>query len=214
MTDEELLTGRFCNEYFKDGLSLIVSSVFLLCVSVIMLCGISLWLFFSKPVPVDFKTLDDWRVVPLAPLDQPYITQPILIQWVSNVLPETFTLDFVNYEARMRHAAEYFTSDGWKQFQKAIEFYAGQNALTKAKLFVNASAAGAPFILNQGMIHGTYGWWIQMPLNLIYSSSVPGETRSLTVQALVVRVSTLNDLKGVKIDNIIVKEGSQSAGNE
>jgi hypothetical protein len=82
-------------------------------------------------------------------------------------------------------------------------------------MFASSSPQRAPFILNQGLLLGRYGWWVQMPMTIKYigNNLVPAQT--LKLQVLVVRVPTLNNLSGVGIDNIIVDKNTNNltAGN-
>jgi intracellular multiplication protein IcmL len=71
-------------------------------------------------------------------------------------------------------------------------------------MFVNAQLTGAPFILNQGLLpEGKYAWRVQIPMNVSYSN---GNTRSLIIVALVVRIPTLDNLYGVAIDDMNITE--------
>ena len=82
------------------------------------------------------------------------------------------------------------------------------------KLFVNASAGGAPTIPNQGLLNGRYAWWVQIPLTLHRVTVARHDEMALTVQALVIRVPTLNNLSGIVIDNLVVQAVGQKQGQE
>ncbi|EKD72306.1 MAG: IcmL protein [uncultured bacterium] len=207
MAEEELQLIRLRDDFYRDGFYKALSAFLVLLGAIILLISTSIYLFVSKPLPVRFATGDEFRILPLVPVDQPYLKQPDLIQWSSDVLPSVFTFDFVNYNQQLNTASHYFTANGWKSFLDQLKMYADYNNIVSSKLFINANAAGAPFILNQGLIQGVYGWWIQMPINLGYSSSVKINTVPLVIQALVVRVSTQNNLSGVGIEKIIVLKG-------
>ncbi len=88
--------------------------------------------------------------------------------------------------------------------------FANLNTLQNAKLFVSTTAAGGPVIYNRGLLNGTYGWWIRMPLIVSYNGgNAPGGLQ-LMVQVLVIRVSTLNNLNGVAIQNIIITKNTNN----
>lgn len=212
MTNEEVLLGEFRDHFYRDGFALLVSSFAILLISVSIVLGLSLWTFFNKPKPQFFMTDDSWRVVPSVPVNEAYISTPALLQWVSDVLPGSLTVDFVNWQSEVAGQEQHFTPDGWKKYQQILQVYASESSVEKYRLFVSAVARGAPVIVNQGLYQGSYGWWIQMPVDLSYSSSVKGNTKSLVIQALVIRVPTLDDLRGVRINNIIVKAGEVNQG--
>jgi intracellular multiplication protein IcmL len=209
MEAEELQLVTLRDDFYRDGFYKALSAFVILLVAIFLLIATSLYLFFSKPDPVVFATGSEFRTVALVALKEPYISTPDLIQWVSETLPAVFRYDFVNYSKELDANMPYFTANGWKNFLEVLKTYADGNAITASKLFVNAVPAGAPFILNQGIPAGTdaYAWWVQMPLNLSYSSVNKGNDLPLVIQALVVRVPTLNTLVGVAIDKMIVTKG-------
>lgn len=211
MAEEELQIIRLRNDFYRDGFRKVIFALCVMGVAIGLLIATSLYLYLEKPAPIKFATDAEWRVLPPVPLDRPYLQTPDLLQWVSNVLPGLFTYNFLNYTVRYKNNAEYFTANGWKKIQDILNTFVAYNVVQNSKLFVNGSAGGAPFILNQGLLSGKYGWWVQMPINVSYSSLEGGTTLSLVLQALVIRMSTLDNLYGVAIDNIIVVSNNKQS---
>lgn len=207
MAGEEVQVVRLRNDFYRDGFYKVLLALAILIMAIVLLTLLSVYLFLFKPPPVNFKADNEWRLLPPVPLDQPYLTTPDLIQWVTEALPASFNYDFINYTSQLKDKAQYFTPNGWKKFLDQINTYANYNDIQTQKLFLNASAAGAPFVLNQGLLEGKYGWWVQMPIIIRVISIDKNYPQHLVIQALVVRVPTLNNLDGVGIDNIIVSKG-------
>lgn len=210
MAGETLEIVDLKDNFYRDGFYKALMALFVLIVAVILLIAVSIYLAITKPEPVYFTTDNDWRVLAPVPLDEPYLNTPDLLQWVSTVLPQAFSYDFVNYSSQMNANTPFFTDNGWKIFSKQLNIYANFNAVQTAKMFINAVPAGGPVILNSGLLSGTYGWWVRMPLNVSYNSAGAPTSMQLSVQALVVRISTLNNLNGVAIENIIVTKGNNN----
>ncbi|MEO8401548.1 MAG: DotI/IcmL/TraM family protein [Gammaproteobacteria bacterium] len=208
MAGEELQVIRLKDDFYRDGFYKALTAFAVLLSAIFLLIATSVYLYVTIPAPVVFSTGDEFRILPPVSVDQAYIKQPDLIQWVSNVLPSTFTLDFVNFTQELQTNSQYFTDNGWKNLLDQLKIYIDYATIVNGKLFVNGSAAGAPFILNQGILQGAYAWWIQMPINLRYSSADKISTIPIVIQALVVRVPTLNNLAGVAIDKIIITKGN------
>ncbi|HLB57302.1 MAG TPA: DotI/IcmL/TraM family protein [Gammaproteobacteria bacterium] len=204
MAGDALQVIRLRNDFYRDGFHKVLLALGMILFAIILLVATSLYLFLAKPPPVNFASDNEWRIVPAVPLNQPYLKTADLIQWVSTVLPDVFTYDFINYKNQLNANAPNFTDAGWSKLLGVLNNYEGYTAVVNAKLFVNGSAGGAPFILNQGLLSGKYGWWVQMPINLGYSSYERNYTQPITLQILVVRIPTLNNLYGVAIDNIVV----------
>lgn len=198
---DELQTIHLRKDFYKDGFRKILFIFGIFFVVIVALIATSAYLFLDKPAPVKFSTDNEWRIVKPVPLDQPYISQPDLIQWVSTVIPGLFNYDFINYKIELQKNEHYFTPEGWKRFLTFLNGYAAYSAVIRSKLFINGEPTGAPFIINQGLLERKYSWWVQIPLNINYSG---GYVQSLDLQVLVVRESTLNNLYGIVIDNIVV----------
>lgn len=213
MAEEKLQLITLRDDFYRDGFYKALAAFAILLIAIILLSAASLYLQFSKPSPVEFLTGDEYRTVAPVPVNLPYIKQPDLIQWVSEILPSVFRYDFVDYNKMLNANMQYFTENGWKNFQDLLKIYADPNSIAASKLFVNTTPGGAPIILNQGLLPGgVYGWWIQMPLNLSYSSRTAGNAIPLLVQVLVVRIPTLNNLSGIGIEKITVTK--KGGGNQ
>jgi intracellular multiplication protein IcmL len=171
----------------------------------------SFYLHLNKPAPITFPVNDNWRVLPDVPVDQSYRSVPELIQWVSEVLPNVFVYDFLNYNDQLKAANHYFTSDGWSVFLNQLNIYVNYNTVQDGKMFVNGSLSGAPVILNQGLLSGRYAWWVQVPISIDYEGGTRMLNQDLTLQVLVVRVSTLDNLAGLAIDNVIVAKKTEGS---
>jgi intracellular multiplication protein IcmL len=207
MAVEELEIIRLKNDFYKDGFYKVLIAFGLILLAILASISVSLYLFFSKPKPVVFSVDSEWRVLPPVPVDQPYVRTPDLLQWVSEVLSSAFTYDFVHYQDQLKNQARYFTDNGWKAYLGHLNEYANATTIQNSTLFISSSAGGAPFIVNQGLLQGRYSWWVQMPINLSYSG---GSLQPLTIQVLVVRVPTLNNLSGMAIDNMIITRNGRS----
>lgn len=205
---EEVQIVQLRDDFYRDSFGKVVVVIIGVVIAIALLVAMSIYFFLNKPPPVTFPVSVEWRVRAPVPLSEAYLSTPDLLQWVSEVIPKSFIYDFNNYNAQLQGASQYFTPDGWKVFLDQLNIYANYNTVTSSKLFVNASVAGAPSILNQGLISGRYAWWVQIPITLNYSGFSPLPDKTLTLQVLVVRVSTLNNLTGVGINNVIVAKGT------
>lgn len=200
---------KITDDFYRDGFYRILFIFIALLIAVAFLVTISLYLYLAKPPPVRFLTDDEWRILPPVPLSEPYLKTPDLIQWISEVLPASFTFDFVNYASQLKNLSQFYTQDGWGKLNGLQTNYVNQKTIEDNKLFANARAAGAPFILNQGLIDKSYAWWIQMPITIDYITVGKRTSQDLILQALVVRVSTLNNLFGVSIENLVLAKAAE-----
>lgn len=206
MAEEDIHVVGLRDAFYRDSFGKVVLAMVGIVVAILLLIGLSLYFYLNTPPPITFHVGDEMRVLPPVPLDKPYLSEPELLQWVADVLPKTFDYDFNHYNDQLKDAAQYFTTDGWKIFLNQLNINANYTNVQAYKLFVNGTAAGAPFILRQGVIQesGRYGWWVQMPIIISYAGYQPPPAKTVNLQVLVVRVSTLNNLNGVGINNVIL----------
>ena len=204
MAEQELQVVRLRDDFYRDGFYKVILAFLTVMAAVVLLIVVSVFLFLLKPTPVQFVVGDEWRVLPPVSVEQPYLRTPDLLQWAGTILPTLFNYDFVNYKKELDTRTQYFTPNGWMKFLDVLNGFVNYNTVVNTKLFVSVSPLGAPFVLNQGLLQGRYAWWVQMPLNLNYISMDKSNPQAIQVQALVVRVPTLNNLDGVSIDNIVV----------
>ncbi len=196
------------DDYYRDGFIKLLMIAASIIAAILFLIAVSLYLHFKKPAPTTFLTSAEWRVQPAVPLTQPYLSTPDVLQWVSDVIPKSFTYDFVNYNEQLKMASANFTNEGWKIFLNQLNIYVNYNNVQAYKLFVNSAPASAPYIINQGLLSGRYAWWVQMPINVDFVSYDKASKQNLILQILVVRVSTLNNLNGIGIENVIVTKST------
>lgn len=205
MAAEETGVIELRDSFYRDSFNKVVFVLISISAIIVVFIAVSIFIYVDKPSPITFPVENDMRVLKPVPLDQPYLSYPDLLQWVADILPNAFVLDFNHYNEELKVSSQYFTSNGWSSFLNQLNIYANYNNVQTYKLFVNGAPGAAPFVVRDGVIpeSGRYGWWVQMPVIITYSGYKPPPSVTLTLQVLVVRVSTLNNLNGVGIDNVI-----------
>jgi len=207
MADEQVVL-ELRQDFYKDGIDRVKLIVSGISAAVACLGLLMLYLYVATPKPVIFPVEQEWRVQSQVGLDQPYLSAPALLQWVNDAMRNAFIYDFSHYNEQLKKASQYFTSDGWKVFLNQLNNYANYNTVQGNKTFINGVPAGAPVILNQGVLSGRYAWWVKVPITIHYETINRFWSRDLVLQVLLVRVSTENSLSGVGIENVIVAEDS------
>jgi intracellular multiplication protein IcmL len=204
MADEGLHVIRIRNDFYRDGFGRLVLALSVIVVALIFLIMASIYIYVATPVPVNFATDAEWRILPPVPINKPYLSTANLLQWVSESFSTMFNFDFLNYENKHAEYEHYFTENGWKKYNDLLNMYIPIGSIQNSKSVVTGVADGAPFVVNQGLLSGRYAWWVQMPINVRFSGYNRNYLQSFVLQALVVRVPTLNNLSGVAIDNLVI----------
>lgn len=211
MTEEGLGVVRLEDNFYRDSFGKVIFVIFALCLSVVFLAGISLYTYMNRPPPITFRVAEEWRVLAPVPIQQPYLTDPDLLQWVSEVVPNAFNLDFLNLDSQLADVKKYFTDNGYQIFLNQLKNYADKSMVQSYKMFVHGKPTRAPVILNQGVLSGRYAWWVQIPVNIRYAGARDKPDVNLTLQVLVVRTETTNNLTGILIDNVIAEKGQEKS---
>ena len=164
MAEDELVTVILQDAFYRDSFSKFVLVIFSFCLAILLLLVLSIYLILDNPPPVTFPVAEQWRVQQPVPLDQPYIPTPELLQWTNDAVQKLFVFDFTNYNEQLAALKQYFTADGWKIYLNQLNNYANYNNVQKDRLFVSMELRGAPIILNQGLLSGKWGWWVEIPI--------------------------------------------------
>lgn len=204
MAEEETHVIELRDDFYRDSFSKLVLIIAGVGIGIFFLIVLSIYLYLDKPQPVSFPVSEEWRVQPPVPLNYPYLSVPEVLQWTADAMRRSFVYDFKNYNEQLKEAQQYFTPDGWQSFQNQLNIYASYNNVQTYKLFITGTPTSAPIKLDEGLLSGRYAWKIQLPMMLNYSGVNPPPAKALPLQIWVVRVSTLNNLIGVAIDNVQV----------
>ena len=204
MAEDELHVVELSERFYRDRFGKVIAVIAGLIIAIALLAMVSFYLHLNQPPPVTFPVDTGWRVQRDVPLTEPYHSTPEVLQWVSETLPSVFVYDFNHYNDQLQSAMHFFTSDGWTVFLNQLNIYVNYTTVQNDKMFVNGNLTGAPVIVNQGLLSGRYAWWVQVPIKIDLVGYERSLSETLTLQLLVVRVPTVNNLSGVSIDNVIV----------
>jgi hypothetical protein len=204
MAAEEMTVVELQDRFYRDSVSKLMIAYIAIVIMICSMTGILIYVYLDNPPPIFFSVDNEMRVQAAVPLDKPYLSDSDLMQWIAEVLPKALIYDFNYYDKQIDKAKQYFTNNGWTAFSNQLNIYANYNTVQANKLFVTAQITAAPYKLNSGVLEDSdkFGWWVQIPLTIKYDGYRPQPDKKVTFQVLIVRVSTLNNLVGVAIDNI------------
>ena len=191
------------NDFQRDGHRRVLLGLLISVVLNILLGSSFVYLATHPPAPQYFATTINGRITPLIPLDQPNMPPSTLLQWANSAAIAAYTYNFVNYRQELQSASEFFTPAGWNEFLNALKGSNNLSAVLDKKLVVSAVATGAPIVLDQGVINGTYTWTVQMPMLVTYQSASNNARQNIMVKMIIQRISTLNSARGIGISSFV-----------
>ncbi len=189
--------------FYQDGWRLMIVSIPLMVISILVLTvflGLSL---LRDPKPAYFA-VQNGQIVPMVPVNSPYIRPGDLNQWVARAVTESYMLDFQNFRTRLSENAKYFTPEGFEDYTNSLQKSGRMKMIQEGWFVGSAVPTDAPVIVSEGAVNGRYMWRLRMPVTVSYSSkthTVPPQKLMLTI--VVVRVDTRQNPYGVGISQIV-----------
>lgn len=192
------------NEYYRDGYRNLMK-IALIEGLVIVGLVVAFIVYINVHSERDryFATTADGRILQLAPLDQPNISNAALMSWVSQAATEVMTFGFHDYQRRLQDASRHFTRRGWESFTTALQRSRIIESVENLQQVVTATPRSAPVLLQQGLFNGRYRWIVRLPLTVTFTSGNKSTSSNLEVTITIERVPTLESPNGVGIESWI-----------
>ena len=155
-----------------------------------------------------FKVDSEWRIQAPVDIQEPYLSEGELMQWVSNAVSRFFVVDFLHMDEQLANLKGLFTDNGYQVFLNQFNNIIDRTQVITDKLFVSNEITGAPILTNEGLMSGRYAWFVQIPIKITYSGFKEAPSKLIKLTLWVVRTDTSDNLTGVAIDNVIVENGN------
>jgi intracellular multiplication protein IcmL len=153
---------------------------------VLVLVGLNVAQFLTKPEPAYFAVDDRGQVVKLVPVDQPLLSNDALTQWAAETARKAYSLNFVDNESQLGVLRDRFSPGAYSEFIAQME----QSVLPQIKsqrLIVEAISEPAVIQRSGLNTNGHFLWQVEVPVS-VTSHFGAGQSRtqryrvSLTIQ--------------------------------
>lgn len=156
--------------------------------------------------PLTFGVSDTGRIIPLVPLDQPYLGDPRIVSFAQECVGQAFSHDFRNYRRTVAEAKDCFTSSGARGFDAAIEPLLAD--IKERRMVMSVSTEPAA-IVNTAKPKGVFTWVVQTRVTIYRDGSKERMAPATYVVDLVLeRIPLEESVRGVGIAQINVRPGS------
>jgi intracellular multiplication protein IcmL len=189
------------SDFYKDNFRRMVWVLLIsLILNVILACST---IFFSHQTPRTyyFATTSDGRLIPMAPLSEPNMSDVAVTNWVSNNIPQVYALDFVHYRTQLQAMQGIFTPYGWQQFMQAFAPFLG--TIVSQQLVTSATVTNVPIVVQKGQINGVYSWQVQVPLLISTQKAGQQTTQNVVVRLIVQRINNIASQQLLGISQIV-----------
>jgi intracellular multiplication protein IcmL len=138
----------------------------------------------------------------LIPMPVPNYTDQAILSWVGSAASDILNFGFHNFNERMQESRRYFTADGWKSFEEALEKSQIGQKINEKQQVVTAAPIGAAVIVDikEDEIRGTE-WTVQIPFTVTVISGAATQAQRRILTVVIVRVAPKVNLTGLGIDN-------------
>ena len=200
------------NEFYRDNYRRVLL-LFILSIAInAILAATAFYILTHPPAPRYFATSINGRITPLVELNKANQSEASVLQWVNEAAIASYTYNFVDYRSQLQAASLFFTTNGWRNFLNSLQASRTLDAVRARKLVVSAVATQPPVVLNQGVIGGRYAWRVRMSLVSTFQNSASFTQQRYTITMLIVRVSTLNNPRGIGIEQFVVQQANETPG--
>lgn len=158
------------------------------------------WYASSAKVEVIAVT-ETGQVINPVPLNRAFVTEPRVLSFVAECLRDSFSHDFENYRMTLNRAMPCYTSEGGKEFNKAIDPTLLE---IRNKRLVSSITTEPPALVRGPMLmNGRVAWEVETVMTIYYQGArerYPTQRRAARV--LVVRVPIEENPRGIAIHAI------------
>lgn len=164
------------------------------------------WGVTRTPETRYFVAQKNGQILPLTPLNQPYLTHDQVIDFVSKCVTKTLGLNFVSWKEELSAAQPCFTQEGWRMLTNAIDADSGTlDFIVKRRFNAVATVSGAKIMKegHEGPPLNRYVWRLTVPVSMDYTSSVGHTNQNLEAVVEVVRTETYENDDGVAISRFV-----------
>ena len=177
------------NDFYKDGFRRLIWAVL---ASLILNIVLVIVVVMNKQAPPEryfFSTNGTGQLIPVYSTSQPVMTNAMVLNWVSQNVPNIYQIDFVHYRSQLNALSNYFTPTGWSQFQST--FASQLTEIINNQYIVSAAPNGVPVVTGSGVFSGTFMWQVQMPLILYFQKGSTITSRNILLTLVVARVNNV-----------------------
>lgn len=203
MTHDALEQVKLRNNFYRDSYRKVASALLLSILINLVLAGVIYYQVAHRQKPQYFATTESGRIIKMMPLNQPNLSNQALLQWSTNAVTSIFNFNFTNFRQRFNQNQTSFTTDGWRSFIAAMKKNNLINTVQNKKLIVSAVLTASPIITTQYELSGRYVWKVDMPISISFQGLEGAFTENWKITLTIQRVSTLNNIAGIGINEFI-----------
>lgn len=188
----------------RRTVSVAILSFFAMVISVVCAVGI-----YGRPVPpVYLPVSDTGTLLPLTPIDQPNMDRGAIGTYALEVVHALHTYDYINWRDQFSAASNFFSPNGWDQYQDQMVKSQTVDAVRARKMIVSIKPTGQITVPQAGVNPAhVYVWRVEIPVEVDYTAHAQtakgqpdgGSKQIGTITLFISRVPTTVSPNGVAV---------------
>ena len=136
-------------------------------------------------------------------LTQPLQAMPIADEtqravWVNEAIVATYTYNYLNFMARQKEIAKYYTAQGWINYSKALQESKLPDTIKSNSYYVSAVATLPPDIKPIGANQ----WQATMPVLVVYTNPSYKQKQTLNIMITFIEAPAGTGVRGFAMTNL------------
>jgi intracellular multiplication protein IcmL len=153
----------------------------------------------------EYFAADNGRIFPLVPMSQPYRRAADVIQYAKDTINRSFTIDFLNWRQQLEDTRGRYTTKGFQSFIQSLQS-SGVLATVREKRMNMSVAATTGVLTREGVEHGTYVWYVEMPIDVkLAGQSSEQSPQKLLATVRIERIPTLDSIEGIGVAQLVTR---------
>ena len=150
------------------------------------------------------------RVIPVVPLDKPYVSDARVLGYVDECARMVFSHDFLHWRTTLQGSKTCFTEKGGDAVEEALSPWVKD--IVDRELTMSVSLSDTPVIAKRGEFDGKFAWRVQAPISLFRrGTKVSDMPRPFILHVVVRRVGLDQNPRGIAIDSLqLVPDSSRN----
>lgn len=158
----------------------------------------------TRPVEYRYFTTDSrGGIKEIAALNRPIQSDEEVLNWTTAAVTKAYSMSFANYGQQLNDLKIRFTDPGWRGYEQALERAGFLDSLLKNQYVTSAVPKKAPVVVAKGTVNGVYGWRLQIPIIVTFTSASNSSSQDINVEVTVVRRDESENPSGLGIAQIL-----------
>lgn len=160
-----------------------------------------------------FPAQSDNTLILERPLSEPVYSNEQVRAWVENAVTHTMTFGFYDHLLRLQSSRNYFTTEGWAAFTKAMsdaQIFERIGAVSSKTIKGNPQVVVARLrsgdrakIVQAGVAGGRYTWKLELNIDITFNDRAVQSRFTWKVDVTVSRLPTMESREGIGISQMI-----------